>query len=417
MSRTTLARLLAQNPVVVTGAGAISAAGESVNALWNAVAAGQVSAVQREFTRRGRLHTFTVCPASTLDPTSPKMHPVRRMDRCAQLAWHAALDAWASAGLEAGPDQRRIGVMLGTSRGPLGKLQDGFSRLEDRRYPPSLSTDCTIASLSGVLAQGLKAQGPTATVAATCASGAFAIALAAEQIVLGNADVMLAGGAEAPLIPAILAQLDAMRVLGSHDDPARTCRPFDVTRNGLCLGEGSGFLVLESAEHARRRNAAVRARLSGWALGVDGSGRAGLDPTGAGLVELLGDALRTAALDADAIHAVNTHGTGTQLNDLVEARALRACLGPRASTVPCSATKPVTGHCLGATPALEAIVCIESLRHQIVPPTANCRQLDPRCPIHIPNSAVQVKDMRHVLSTSLGFWGYQAALIFSSPSP
>jgi 3-oxoacyl-(acyl-carrier-protein) synthase len=414
--RSTLTRLLAENPVVVTGTGAVSAAGESAPALWRAAAAGRVSAVRREFAQRNRIQGFAVCPAPALDLARPYMHAVRRMDRCVQMAWHAAWEARGSAGLEMGPKDRRIGLMLGTSRGPLGKLQEGFARLADPRYPPSLAAHCTIASLSGVLAQGLKARGPTATVSAACASGAFAIALAAEQIVLGNADVMFAGGADAPLSPAMLAQLDAAGVIGSHDDPARTCRPFDVTRNGLCLGEGSGFLVLESAESARRRGAVALARLSGWAVGVEGSGRTGLDPTGTGLVELLSDTLGVAGLDADSIDAVNTHGTGTQLGDLVEARGLATWLGRKAAAVPCTSTKPVTGHCLGATPALEAIVCVEMLRHRIVPPTANCRTLDPQCPIWVPNAAVPAKELRHVLSSSLGFWGYQAALVFSSPS-
>ena len=414
MSSATFARLLAERPVVVTGTGAVSAAGDSVEALWHAVEAGKATAVGREFEMVGRVRTFSVCPASELDLAQPEMQRIRRMDRCAQLAWHAAREAWLSAGLGSGPENRRVGLMLGTSRGSLGKLRDGFARLGDPRYPPSLSADCTIASLSGVLAHGFKAKGPTATVSATCASGAFAIALAAEQIVLGKADMMLAGGAEAPLTPSMLAQLEAAGVLGSHQDPARTCRPFDVTRDGLCLGEGSGFLMLESAESATRRGAIVLGRLLGWAIGIDHSGRAGLDMTGAGLVEIMRDSLEVAGLETGAIDAVNTHGTGTQLNDLAEARALRALLGHRASEVLCTSTKPVTGHCLGATPALEAILCIESLRHQIVPPTANCLEPDPQCPIRVQTSPVGVRDLRHVLSNSLGFWGYQAALIFSS---
>jgi 3-oxoacyl-(acyl-carrier-protein) synthase len=416
MSRSTLSHLLAQNPVVITGIGAVSAAGASVPALWHAVAAGQIPAVSRTFAQRGRVQPFAVCPAPPLDLARPAMHPVRRMDRSAQLAWHAAAEAWASAGLHAPADNPRLGLMLGTSRGPLGKLHEGLARLDDRRYPPSLSAHCTIASLSGVLAHGFKARGPSATIAATCASGAFAIALAAEQILLGKADVMLAGGAEAPLSPTMLAQFDAAGILGSHADPAQTCRPFDVTRNGLCLGEGSGFLVLESAHNALRRGVPILAHLTGWALGVDGSGRAGLDPTGAALAAILRDALDVAQLQPNDIDAVNTHGTGTQLNDLAEARALCTCLGPRASAIPCTSTKPVTGHCLGATAALEAIVCIESLRHRMIPPTVNCRQLDPQCPIHVPTALTPVQNLRHIVSSSLGFWGYEAALIFSRPS-
>jgi 3-oxoacyl-[acyl-carrier-protein] synthase II len=413
MRRPKLARLIEETPVVVTGIGAVSAAGESVDALWRAVLAGEVSTVRREFEFGGSKQAFAVCPAPELPLDRPEMRAVRRMDRCAQLGWWAARQAWLSAGLESFPEPRRAGVMLGTSRGALGKLKEGFARLDSPRYPPSLSADGTIASLSGVLAQALKLRGPSATVAATCASGAFAIALAAEQIVLGKTDVMLAGGAEAPLTAVTLAQLLAMGVLGSHDDPGRTCRPFDVTRNGLCLGEGSGFLVLESGESARRRGATVLARLSGWATGIDDSGRAGVDPTGAFLVEIATEALEVAGLEAGRIDAVNAHGTGTLLNDAAEARGLSTLLGGRVPAVPCTSTKPVTGHCLGATGALEAVICVESLRHQLLPPTANCLELDPECRLQVQRSKAKPMPLRHLLSNSLGFWGYHAALIFS----
>jgi 3-oxoacyl-[acyl-carrier-protein] synthase II len=417
MSTPKLARLIEETPVVVTGVGAVSAAGESVAALWRAVLAGEVSAVRREFEFGGRRQAFAVCPAPELPLDRPEMRLVRRMDRCAQLGWWAAREAWLSAGLESFPESRRAGVMLGTSRGALGKMKEGFDRLDGPRYRPSLSADGTIASLSGVLAQALKLTGPSATISATCASGAVAIALAAEQIVLGKADLMLAGGTEAPLTAVTLAQLLAMRVLGSHDDPARTCRPFDVTRNGLCLGEGSGFLALESAESARRRGATVLARLSGWATGIDDSGRAGMDQTGAFLAKIATEALAVAGLDPGRIDAVNAHGTGTRLNDSAEAQGLRTLFGDRTMAVPCSSTKPVTGHCLGATGAIEAVIGVESLRHQWVPPTANCRELDPECPLHVLRAKAQPARLRHLLSTSLGFWGYHAALIVSEATP
>ncbi len=417
MSTATLSRLLAENPVVITGVGAVSAAGDSAAALWRAAADGRVSAVWREFELGGKPRKFAVCPAPELNPARPELHAVRRMDRCAQLAWCAASEAWLASGLASCPGDRRAGLMLGTSRGSLAKLEEAFARLVEPRYPPSLSADCTIGSLSGVLAQGLKFKGPVTTLSATCASGALAIALAAEQILLGKADVMLAGGAEAPLTAVTLAQLEAAGVLGSHQDPTRTCRPFDVTRNGLCLGEGSGFLVLESAANAARRGAVVLARLTGWGIGVDDSGRAGVGKTGATLVDVAAQALAMAGLDVDSIDAVNAHGTGTQLNDLAEARGLCALLGSRVSEVPCASTKPVTGHCLGATPALEAIISIEGLRHNLVTPTANCREPDPECPILVQRDTARPMPLRHVLSNSLGFWGYHAALMFSQPTP
>lgn len=412
----TLPSLLRQTPLVVTGYGAVSAAGSSPGSLWRAAAAGVSPAQWREFPLDGARRAVAVCGAPPLDPASPVLHPVRRMDRSAQLGWLAARQALDMAGLAENAAGLEIGVIAGSSRGPVARLAEGFARVGTRRYPPSLSADCTFASLTGVIAHAAGLSGVSATVSATCASGAFAIALAAEQLLLGKADVMLAGGAEAPLAPLVVAQLDAAGVLGSHADPARTCRPFDVTRDGLCLGEGGAFLVLETAASAAERGAAVLAVLSGWGAGVAEAGRTGVNADGRGLAATARRALALAGLAPDAVDYVNAHGTGTRLNDAAEARAMREIFGERAAVLPCSSTKPVTGHCLGATPALEAVIAVEALRHQVIPPTANCRQPDPECPINPQPLSARSARLRQVMSNSLGFWGYHASLIFSSAS-
>jgi 3-oxoacyl-(acyl-carrier-protein) synthase len=397
----------------VTGIGAISAAGGDTGALWEASAGGRAAGRSQSFEIGQASRQFAICAAPQIDVTRPELHPVRRMDRSVQLGWIAANQALGVAGLGTDRSPLTIGVMAGASRGPVSKLAEGFARVNSRRYPPTLSADCTFASLSGVLAQALDLTGPSATVSATCASGAFAIAFAAEQILLGKADAMLVGAAEAPLVPAVIAQLHAAGVVGSHTEAALTCRPFDATRNGLCLGEGSGFLVLESVQAARRRGAIPLAQLSGWGLCVDDSGRAGVSESGRGLIDSASQALTAAGLATAAIDYVNTHGTGTRLNDTVEAHALRRLFGSRADTLPCTSTKPITGHCLGATPALEAVLAIEALRRQIVPPTANCHQPDPACPINMQPLVARPARLNHVMSNSLGFWGYHASLIFS----
>ena len=413
MSSLILPRLLLETPVVVTGYGAVSAGGLSVDDLWHRVEQGASPAVARAFDFGAAPRRMAVCVVPELEGNDPALRPVRRMDRSVQLAWLAAQQALRSAGLDCGHAGLSMGIITGSSRGPLGKIADGFERLHQRRYPPSLSADCTFAALSGALAQSLKVTGPSATISATCASGAYAIAFAAEQILLGKADIFLVGAAEAPLVPAVLAQLDAAGVLGSHPEAAQTCRPFDRTRNGLCLGEGSGFLVLESAEAASRRAVTPVARLSGWGLCVDDSGRTGVDEWGSGVTDAATQALHAAGLEPAAIDYVNTHGTGTIANDLAEARALRRIFGSRVDSLPCTSTKPITGHCLGATPALEAVVCIEALRRGLIPPTANCHQPDPECAINMQPGDAQPAELRHVMSNSLGFWGYHASLIFS----
>jgi 3-oxoacyl-[acyl-carrier-protein] synthase II len=413
MTPSLLTRLINETPVVVTGCGVATAAGHSVAALWQTALSGPAPVVRREFDIGGQSRAFAVCAAPETCVGQPRLRRFGRLDRSVQLAWVAATQACAAAGLEPATDPARIGLFLGSSRGPIGKVQEGFVRAAHRRYPPTLSADCTMASLSGALAQALEIHGPCCTLSATCASAAFAIGLAAEQILLGKANTMLAGGTEAPLVPMLLAQLEAAGVVGSHPDPARSCRPFDATRNGFCLGEGSAFLVLESAAVAARRGAVPLARLSGWGTWLDNSGRAGVGIAGTGLVAAANQALELAGLTPDAIDYINAHGTGTRLNDAAEARGVGALFGRRAALVPCTSTKPVTGHCLGATPAMEAVICLEAIRHQTIPPTLNCAQPDPDCAINAQPSAARRTPLRHVLSNSLGFWGNHAALIFS----
>jgi 3-oxoacyl-(acyl-carrier-protein) synthase len=406
-----LNKLLRDNPVVVTGMGCFCAAGDSVKALWSSAAGGKSPAVWREFDSENRRLRFAVCAAPEVDVMRPELHAVRKMDRCVQLARLAAHQAWTQAGLTDAYPLTRVGALVGSSRGPIGKHKESFQSCS--KYPPSLAAHTTFASLSGALGKAFGINGECATVSATCASAAFAIGLAAEQIILGKADAVLAGGTEAPLQLSILAQLNATGVMGSHGDASQTCRPFDVTRNGLVLGEGSGFLVLESARAASARKAKILARLAGWSRGSDYTERAGVNPDGGTLLRVMEEALRLAEFDAKEIGYVNAHGTGTKMNDAAEANAMKTLFGSRA--VPCSSTKPVTGHCLGATPALEAIISIEALRRQMIPPTANCLQPDPLCLVHPQPRDARPARIFNVMSNSIGFWGCHASLIFSRP--
>jgi 3-oxoacyl-(acyl-carrier-protein) synthase len=410
-----LANLLRENPIVVTGMGSFGSTGDSVDALWAAVIAGKSPAAWREFEMEEQRGRFAVCSAPELEELQAELHPVRKLDRCVQIGWLAARQAWAQAEFTDAYPSERTGIMVGSSRGPLGKCGESFGLKDRQKFPPSLSANSTFGCISGALAQRFKLRGPGATISATCASAAFAISLAAEQILLGKADAMIVGGTEAPLNFTVLAQLQSSGVLGFHEDARRTCRPFDATRNGIILGEGSAFMVLESAHTAAARGATALARLTGWAGCLDGSGRVGVHEDGAGLLQVMEQALQVAGLGAGQIDYINAHGTSTKMNDLAEARAIKKLLKERATIVPCTSTKPVTGHCLGATPAIEAVLCIEALRRQQIPPTANCLQPDPLCLINAQPSNAQSAPLKHVMSNSLGFWGYHAALIFSKP--
>ncbi|HAV61436.1 MAG TPA: hypothetical protein DCY13_03620 [Verrucomicrobiales bacterium] len=414
MTAAPLATLLRECPIVITGMGCSSAAGHSVDQLWAAAVRGAGTAQWEDFEIGGRPVRQAVCRVAGIENAPVDVRPVRRRDRSVILAWIAAALALRQAGYSEDRCPIQLGVLAGSSRGPLGKTAEAFSRVVASRYPPSLAADATFAVISGALAQLLGVRGPSSTVSATCASAGFAIAQAAEQILLGKADVMLAGGSDAPLYPAAIAQLGSAGVLGLADAAAETCRPFDRHRSGLVPGEGSAFLVLESASHARSRGAQPLARLAGWGTCVDCAGRAGVSESGAGMVDAMERAMAAGSLNPADVDHINTHGTATRLNDPAEARAIRRVFAERGAILPCSSTKPVTGHCLGATPALEAVICVEALRRQIVPPTANCREVDPECAIDVVTGAARPARLRHVMSNALGFWGCHSSLIFGS---
>jgi 3-oxoacyl-(acyl-carrier-protein) synthase len=346
-----ITNLLRENPIVITGMGSFSSAGDSVEALWTGAVAGHGLADWQDFPNGGEKSRFAVCRAPELDDTRPELRSVRKLDRSVQIAWVAANQAWAQARMANVYPPERVGVMVGSSRGPLGKRIESM-RKGTGRLQPSLASDSTFGSLTGALAQSFKLKGPGASISATCASGAVAIALGAEQILLNRAEAMLVGGTEAPLQPALLEQLQATGVIGFHEEAHRTCRPFDVTRNGIVLGEGSAFLVLESAQAAAARGVPALARLVGWALSLDNCGRTGVDHEGSALLQTMQQALELAQLRPNDIDYINAHGTGTKLNDSAEAQAVKTLFGNQKKNVPCSSTKPITGHCLGATPAL-----------------------------------------------------------------
>jgi 3-oxoacyl-[acyl-carrier-protein] synthase II len=403
-----LHRLLRDHPVVVTGMGAFCGAGTSVGELWQTVLHGESPAnwLAEESSPAG----LRVAGCRAGNPLLTRL--TRKMDRSTQLAHAAAQEAWSVARLDALPvAPERIGVFVGTSRGAVGKLAetvaDGCERAK-----PSDAAYCSLANVSGMLSLAFPAHGPALTVSATCASGAAALALAAEQILLGKVDAAIAGGAEAPLNPLVIAQLHAAGILGHDADPRLTCKPFDAARNGIVLGEGAGFLILESLASARRRGAPVLARLTGWALAAEGGERVGMDRTGASLSRVITEALAMAGVVPAQLGYINAHGTGTLLNDLAEANALQLALGEAASRVPCSSTKAVTGHCLGASAALEAVISIQAIRNGHLPGTVNCRNLDPQVKLNLLRVSTGPTAVESVLSVSAGFWGNQAALVF-----
>ena len=241
-----LALLLNESPIVVTGMGAFSAGGESVDKLWDAALSGQGIARHISFDHDQHQKSYPASVAPEIDFSREELRRLRRLDRCVQMGWLAAQEAIGQSGVLGAYPAERVGVFVGTARGPSGKIYSAAAMPPNHKPLPSVVADNSNTSPSGALARSFGFRGPCVTLAATCASAAVAIAQGAEQILLGQADAVLVGGTEAPLQWQGLRQFEAANVIATHDDPAQACRPFDAHRSGLVLGEGSAFLILES---------------------------------------------------------------------------------------------------------------------------------------------------------------------------
>ena len=350
--------------IVITGTGVHCAAGTSPAALIHSVSEQIVPARRLSF-EHGIEAIACPCPDPILSDHDRQI--TAKSDRITKLAMTAARQAWDAANLsERNISPDRIAVIAGTSRGPSERWNEAFTRLHcGHRMLPTLTTTSTLASLSGALSQALGTHGPSLTVSATCASAAHALVTGAAYLQSGLADVVIAGGSDAPLNAFVVGQMHAAGLLATQ-----ACRPFHPDRDGLVPGDGAGFLVLERDDTSQ----AAMAELSGFAIGSCDSGKAGVDEDGAALCEII----RRAGGD-HPICFTNSHGTGTRANDAAEESAYAKVL----RGIPYASTKPFTGHCLGATPAIEAILCIGQLR----------------------------ESGGYALSTSIGFWGQLAALV------
>ncbi len=416
LARSTLhcAAALQADPIVITGMGIVSAAGPDITSLWDrALDAAPLATWQTLTTPQGPA-TITGCAP----PTLPWLHHpwaahARRMDLAGRMALHAGWQAITQAGLPL-PTDHLLGVITGSSRGPLEAWHEMHSNATaGRRTRPSLAATTTLAAANGALSGALHAHGPSWLTSAACASSAYSLAHAAEQLLLGNATHMLAGGTDHSLQPLVLSGLAAARVLApSLSGALATCRPFCRTRTGLVPGSGAAMLLLERLTTARARGAEPLAALSGWSLRSDPEGLAGIHPEGRGLQSTMQSALRMAQLAPRDIGHLSAHGTGTIANDAAETIAISAVFGP--DSVPCASTKPITGHCLGATTAMEAILAIQSLRHT---------RLIPAHPTSTPLPGLYLSPgghapaLRHILCNAAAFWGSHASLIFSRIAP
>lgn len=406
--------------VVITGLGAVTPVGNDVPSTWAALLAGRSGI--------GRLTRFDTSPFDidigaevknfVPDAAIPQKE-ARRMDIGALFGLNAALEAVRDAGLESEePLGPRAGIVYGSASGGYTLLEEQraiFLEKGPRRVSPFFLTNLIPDAVSGHIAIFTGAMGPNMAVVSACATGSSAIGEAYEVIRRGDADVMIAGGCEAPFVPVIYSSFYALRALGTGDpdDPASASRPFDLRRNGFVVGEGAGAVILESLEHAEARGARIHAELLGYGSSNDAFDMVASEETGRGPVLAMEMALRKGAIDRDRVGYVNAHGTGTPLNDRVETAAIKRVFGDHARRLAVSSTKSMTGHMMGAAGALEAVISVLALEQQVLPPTINYAEPDPDCDLdYVPNEARKAQGIEAAMSNSIGLGGHNASLLF-----
>jgi 3-oxoacyl-[acyl-carrier-protein] synthase II len=343
----------------------------------------------------------------------------RRLDPYIQYAVAAAKEAFVDANLDMEQENpERVGAVIGSGIGGLNSFVENVSSVAEkglRKVSPFMVPNMLVDSAAGKIAIDHNLQGPNHAVVSACASGTSACGEAFELLRRGDADVMVAGGAESAIIPIILSAFDVMGALSQHsEDPKGACRPFDSDRDGFVMSEGAALLIMETEEHARQRGARIYAEVIGYGSSADAYHMAAPHNTGRGAAIAMQMALRKAAaygVKPEQIDYINAHGTATRLNDVGETMAIKQVLGEHAYNVRISSTKSMTGHLLGAAGALEALVAAKVIQTGMIPPTINLHNQDPECDLsYTPNEAVKA-DVDVVLSNSFGFGGHNACIM------
>lgn len=413
--------------VVITGIGVVAPGGTGTKPFWELLSAGRTATRRITFFDPSPFRS-QVAAECDFDPAREGLSPqqIRRMDRAAQLAVVSARESLGDSGLELHAlDPARTGVVIGSAVGCTMGLEEEYVVVSDggRRWQvdqtytvPQLFNYFVPSSISAEVAWDVAVEGPVATVSTGCTSGLDSVGYAVELIQEGSADVMVAGATDAPISPITVACFDAIKATTPrNDDPAGASRPFDRTRNGFVLGEGSAVFVLEEIENARRRGAHVYAEIAGFASRCNAFHMTGLRSDGREMAEAIRVALAQAAAAPEEVDYINAHGSGTVQNDRHETSAFKRSLGEHAYRIPVSSIKSMIGHSLGAIGSLEIAACALAIEHGIVPPTANLRESDPECDLdYVPLEAREHR-VRTVLSVGSGFGGFQSAMVLRSP--
>ncbi|PYM71166.1 MAG: beta-ketoacyl-[acyl-carrier-protein] synthase II [Candidatus Rokuibacteriota bacterium] len=404
--------------VVLTGLGALTPIGNTVDEFWSALLQGRsgVGPITKfdatDYPTRiaGEIKNFD--PLAFVDKKD-----ARRLDPFLQYAMACAVMAVQDAALDTEKvDGTRFGVLIGSGIGGISTLLETHKTLLDKgpdRVSPFFIPMMIINMASGLVSMRFGAKGPNSSVVTACATGNHAIGDSFKIIQRGDADVMIAGGSEAMVIPLTIAGFCSMKAMSTrNDEPTKAMRPFDADRDGFVCGEGAGLVILESLDHARARDARIYAEIVGYGLTSDAHHLTAPDPEGDGAARAMTAALRDGGLDASAVGYINAHGTSTPYNDKFETLAIKRVFGDHARHLAVSSTKSMTGHMLGAAGGVEAIATALALHHGVLPPTINYETSDPECDLdYVPNQA-RKHDVEVALSNAFGFGGTNATLAF-----
>jgi 3-oxoacyl-[acyl-carrier-protein] synthase II len=405
--------------VVVTGLGCISPVGNTVAASWDALLAGQsgIATITKFDASAFSTHFAGEVKGFNIEDYIPGKE-ARHMDTFIHYGMAAGMQAMQDSGLEVTEaNAERIGVLVGSGIGGLPMIEQTHAELTNRgprRISPFFVPASIINMISGHLSIKYGLKGPNLAIVTACTTGLHCIGEAGRLIEYGDADVMIAGGAESTVSPLGLGGFAAARALSSrNDDPATASRPWDTERDGFVLGEGAGVMVLEEYEHAKARGAKIYAELLGFGMSADAHHMTAPLEDGDGARRCMISAMRNAGVNADQINYVNAHGTSTPLGDVAETVAIKRALGDAASKVVVNSTKSMTGHLLGGAGGLESVFTVLAVHNQISPPTINIFNQDPACDLDYCANTAREMPINVALKNSFGFGGTNGSLIFA----
>lgn len=411
--------IIMKRRVVVTGMGVITPIGNNVDEFWNSTKIGKCGI---DFIKCFDITDFKAKLAAEVKDFNPEDHfdkkAARRMDRFNQLAVVSAREAMKDSGINLDEvDHERMGVYVGSGVGGLSTLEQQHSKIVEKgpsRVSPFFIPSMITNMAAGSIAIEFGAKGLCENVVTACATGTNAIGEAFRKIQEDKCDIIISGGAEGAITPLAIAGFTNMTALSTSDDPLRASIPFDKERNGFVMGEGSGTLILEELEHAKKRNAKIYAEVVGYGATCDAYHITMPAPGGEGALRAMKLCIEDAGIKPEDVSYINAHGTSTEANDKLETAAIKKLFGDYASKIPVSSTKSMTGHLLGAAGAVESVVCIKAMNESFIPATIGYKEKDPECDLDVVPNVGRSEKLTYAMSNSFGFGGHNAVIMFKN---